>query len=171
MHTTTLVLDQGFRPINSVPWQRAVSYVARGKVDVLSRYDREVHFNMGMPAVVRLRHPIANYTKRIKFSRQNVLARDHFECVYCGAHGHGTTLTFDHVVPRSRGGRTEWSNIVACCSACNHKKADRTPEEAGMKLRRKPVCPTWMPAFNVALQNVRTIPREWQDYWTAELAP
>lgn len=167
----TLVLDQGYQPINTVPWTKAMLYIAKGKVDVLEEYEQEVHFNLGMPAVVRIRHKIDAQKKRIKFSRQNVLARDRFRCQYCGASGRDVVLTFDHVIPRSRGGRTEWSNIVMACQECNATKADRTPKEAGMRLRTQPVRPTWVPIFNVALRNVADVPTEWRDYWTAELEP
>lgn len=167
----TLVLDQGYQPINSVPWTKAMLYIAKGKVDVLSEYDREIHFNMGMPAVVRIRHRIKPHQKKIKFSRQNVLARDKFRCQYCGARGREVVLTFDHVVPRSRGGRTEWENIVMACQECNHTKADRTPKEAGMKLLSKPSRPSWVPIFNLALRDIHSVPEEWRDYWTAELSP
>ena len=166
----TLVLDQSWQPINSVPWTRAMKYIAKGKVDVLKSYDCEVHFDMGMPAVVRIKHKINANKKRIRFSRQNVLARDHFKCVYCGAKGKDNELTFDHVIPKSKGGKTCWENIVISCVPCNHKKADRTLQEAGMILRTKPFKPTWIPIFNVALRNVSSIPKEWRDYWTVELS-
>ena len=167
----TLVLDQGYQPINTVPWTKAMTYVAKGKVDVLEEYGKEIHFNMGMPAVVRLTHGISAHKKRIKFSRQNVLARDKFQCQYCGAHGRDVVLTFDHVVPRSQGGRTEWENIVMACQACNARKADLTPVEAGMFLRIQPVRPTWVPTFNIALRDIQTVPAEWRDYWIMELRP
>jgi 5-methylcytosine-specific restriction endonuclease McrA len=167
----TLVLDQGYQPINTVPWTKAMTYIAKDKVDVLEEYEREVHFNVGMPAVVRIRHKIDTQKKRIKFSRQNVLARDRFKCQYCGASGRSAVLTFDHVKPRSRGGRTEWENIVMACQDCNAKKADRTPQEAGMCLRVQPARPTWVPIFNVTLREISQVPNEWRDYWTAELEP
>lgn len=144
-------------------------YITKGKADILEEYEHEVHFNLGMPAVVRINHRIETQKKRIKFSRQNVLARDKFCCQYCGAGGKGVPLTFDHVVPRSKGGRTEWENIVMACESCNAKKADKTPQEAGMQLRSRPARPTWIPVFNVALRNVMDIPAEWRDYWTVEL--
>jgi 5-methylcytosine-specific restriction endonuclease McrA len=167
----TLVLDQGYQAINTVPWTKAMLYIAKDKVDVLSEYDREVHCNIGMPAVVRIRHKINTHRQRIKFSRQNVLARDKFRCQYCSAGGPLTTLTFDHVVPRSRGGKTEWENIVMACQSCNAKKADKTPREAGMRLRTRPARPTWVPVFNFTLRDIRQVPAEWRDYWTGELTP
>lgn len=169
--STTLVLNQGYQPINVVPWTKAVSYLVKGKCDLLEEYEHEVHFDLGMPAVVRLTHKINTQKKRIKFSRQNVLARDRFKCQYCGVGGPGVVLTFDHVVPRSKGGRTEWENIVMACTECNSSKADKTPQEAGMRLRTRPVRPTWIPIFNVTLRHLFQIPVEWRDYWTAELEP
>ena len=167
----TLVLDQGYQPINTVPWTKAMLYIAKDKVDVLSEYEQEVHCNIGMPAVVRIRHKIHTNKQRIKFSRQNVLARDRFKCQYCGDSGRGVVLTFDHVVPRSKGGKTCWENIVMACQSCNSEKADKTPSEAGMRLRTRPARPTWVPVFNFALRDVRSVPEEWRDYWTAELIP
>ena len=72
-------------------------------------------------------------------------------------------------MPRSRGGRTEWENIVSCCNFCNAKKADRTPREAGLQLKTKPVRPSWVPSFNISLRDVRSIPDEWREYWIVEL--
>ena len=165
----TLVLDMGYQPVNTVPFTRALRYVVKGKVDVIENYDMDIHPDWQMPAVVRLTHWINRNKQRVKFSRQNVLARDRWRCVYCGERKPTGELTFDHVMPRSRGGRTEWENIVTACVTCNLKKGSRTPEEAGMKLKGKPVRPTWLPVFNMALHQVSNIPPEWRDYWTIEL--
>ncbi len=167
----TLVLDMGYQPINTVPFTRALTYVAKGKVDVLENYERSIHPDWQMPAVVRLTHWIHPHKYRIKFSRQSVIARDKWRCQYCGCRKSASELTFDHVVPKSRGGRTEWENIVMACVDCNATKADRTPAEAGMRLRSKPVRPTWLPTFNMTLQQIQSVPIEWRDYWTVELLP
>lgn len=165
----TLVLDMGYQPINTVPFTRALTYIAKGKVDVLENYERSVHADWNMPAVVRLTHWISAHKHRVKFSRQNVLARDRWRCQYCGQRRPSSELTFDHVVPRSRGGRTEWGNIVMACVKCNSRKANRTPAEAGMRLRGKPLRPKWLPTFNMTLHQVDNVPSEWRDYWTVEL--
>lgn len=167
----TLVLDMGYQPINTVPFTRALTYIVKGKVDVLENYERSIHPSWQMPAVVRLTHWISAHKHRIKFSRQNVIARDRWKCQYCGLRKPSSELTFDHVVPKSRGGRTEWDNIVMACVECNAAKADRTPREAGMRLRSKPVRPTWLPTFNMTLQQIQNVPAEWRDYWTLELLP
>ncbi len=166
----TLVLDQGYLPVNVVPWQRAMSYLARDRAAVLEEYGTPVHPGVQMPAVVRLTRPVARHLQRVKFSRANVLARDRHRCQYCGQRFPSAELTYDHVVPRSQGGRTTWENIVMACVDCNRRKANRTPAQAEMKLLRPPVRPTWVPRFNPRLQT-RDVPPEWRDYWTIELEP
>lgn len=83
----------------------------------------------------------------VSFSRRNVFKRDHWTCQYCGMQPGGEELTIDHVVPRSQGGTSTWDNCVLSCIDCNHRKADRTPDQAGMKLRKAPVRPTWKPLY------------------------
>ena len=81
------------------------------------------------------------------FSRRNVAKRDHLTCQYCGSQPGGESITIDHVVPRSRGGFSSWTNCVAACVACNAEKADRTPDQAGMHLRKRPDRPEWKPLY------------------------
>jgi 5-methylcytosine-specific restriction endonuclease McrA len=90
----------------------------------------------------------------VTFSRRNVARRDHFACQYCGAMPGWEGITIDHVVPRSRGGATGWLNCVAACAACNARKADRTPEQAGMRLRKAPARPDWKPLFSARAAGV-----------------
>jgi 5-methylcytosine-specific restriction endonuclease McrA len=84
----------------------------------------------------------------VTFSRRNVAKRDHLTCQYCGAQPGWESITVDHVIPRSQGGATNWLNCVAACLDCNGKKADRTPEKAGMRLRKSPTRPEWKPLFS-----------------------
>jgi 5-methylcytosine-specific restriction endonuclease McrA len=106
----------------------------------------------------------------VKFSRQNIYARDKYRCQYCGAKFGPEELTYDHVVPRSRGGKTKWDNIVTCCIRCNRKKGGRTPAEARMRLIRKPSQPTWLPALRITI-GFKEVPNSWRDYlyWNVEL--
>src|SRR5262249_10241167 len=113
----------------------------------------------GAPCVragrVRFRAPevvcLARYDRlpgaAVTFSRRNVARRDHHTCQYCGAQPGGEAITIDHVIPRSQGGPTSWTNCVAACNACNAGKADRTPEQAGMRLRPRPNRPEWRPLY------------------------
>ena len=103
----------------------------------------------------------------VTFSRRNVAKRDHHTCQYCGAQPGWEQVTIDHVVPRSQGGASSWTNCVAACVACNARKADRTPEQAGMRLRSHPARPEWKPLY--AAHNVR-IP-SWTRFLPSELAP
>lgn len=169
----TLVLSQGFEPVEIISWQRALTLLFLNKVEVIVEYDRNVKTTsllIKIPAVVRLLKAFKRYRKPVKFSRVNIYGRDNYTCQFCGVKQSINDLTFDHIVPRSRGGRTEWTNIVTCCGTCNRRKANRTPEEAGMKLRKRPVQPTAVPTLIVTL-NRESMPDAWRDYlyWTGEL--
>lgn len=168
----TLLLSNGYEPIATIGWQRAISLLTLGKVEVIEEYDQEVrstHLVIKLPAVVRLVNFFRRHKQRVKFSRQNILARDKWCCQYCGVKVKTAEMTMDHVVPRAQGGKTEWENIVTCCEDCNAKKADRTPAQAKMRLRTKPVRPDWVPVFSIQLSG--TVPEQWASYlyWSAEL--
>ncbi len=106
-----------------------------------------VGFKLRVPEVVALsnydRLPVAHVT----FSRRNIFKRDHYACQYCGSQPGSEELTIDHVVPRAQGGVSSWENCVLACMACNKRKADRTPEQARMRVRKKPVRPAWKPLY------------------------
>src|SRR5262249_31921020 len=111
----TLVLSQGYEPIKVIPWQRAITLLFLGKVEVLEEYGDNIHsvsLIIKVPAVVRLLRAFRRHAKPVKFSRVNIYARDCYKCQYCGKKASMHELTYDHVVPRSQGGRTEWTNIV-----------------------------------------------------------
>ncbi|WP_019961101.1 HNH endonuclease [Woodsholea maritima] len=124
-----------YYPLSTWPWQEAVKAVFLERVDVISQYDRPIRspsFEMPAPSVVALRDFVAQ-DRPPAFTRFNVFLRDGFQCQYCGADDLHA-LTFDHVIPRSKGGLTSWDNIVAACSPCNLKKGGRNPREAKMPL-------------------------------------
>jgi 5-methylcytosine-specific restriction endonuclease McrA len=171
--TRTLLLTQGYEPLKIISWQRAMTLLMLDKVDVVEEYDTEIRGTsmiLNVPAVVRLRKAFRRFAKPVKFSRVNIYARDEYRCQYCGVKCSISQLTYDHVVPRSRGGRTSWDNIVSCCYVCNAKKANRTPAEAKMVLRSTPVRPTWMPAIQIRV-STKSVPDAWRDYvyWTGEI--
>ena len=136
-----LVLNADYRPLSYYPlslwpWQEAVKAAFLDRVDIIAEYDHVVRSpttTIRIPSVVVLRE-FVKPQKRVAFTRFNLFLRDEFSCQYCGAKG---DLTFDHVIPRSRGGRTTWQNIVAACGPCNLKKGGRTPQQAGMPLLRR----------------------------------
>ena len=116
-------------PRDGEPFIRAVRVRLRvPEVVVLARYDR-------LPG------------SAVTFSRRNLYKRDHFTCQYCGAQPGSAELTIDHIVPRAQGGTSSWENCVLACIACNKRKADHTPHEAGMRLRTKPDRPAWRPLY------------------------
>ena len=141
-----LVLNADFRPLSYYPlslwpWQEVVKAVFLDRVDVVSTYDQVVHspsFEMRLPSVVALKQ-FVHQDRPPAFTRFNVFLRDAFSCQYCKA---TDDLTFDHLIPRSRGGRTTWENIVAACARCNLHKGGRTPREAGMHPRHTPRRPS-----------------------------
>jgi 5-methylcytosine-specific restriction endonuclease McrA len=144
-----LVLNADFRPLSYFPlslwsWQETVKAVTLDRVHVLSRYERTVRsprLHMHLPSVISLKD-YAPTAKRPAFTRFNVFLRDRFACQYCGQSFPSHELTFDHVIPRSKGGRTHWENVVAACSACNLLKGDRLPDVCGMRPLRRPVMPS-----------------------------
>jgi 5-methylcytosine-specific restriction endonuclease McrA len=134
-----------------------------GKIEVVEEYDhqiRSVSFVLKAPAVVRLLKFINIGRKTPPLCRGNILARDNFECQYCAKALNSRDATLDHVVPRSQGGKTSWTNLVCCCTHCNRRKGGRTPAEAKMPLRAKPVQPDWLPVLNVRLNG--NLPEAWQ---------
>ena len=169
----TLVLSPGYEPIKIVSWQRAITLLFLGKVEVIEEYDRNIKTTslvIKIPAVVRLLAAIRRHKQPVKFSRVNIYGRDRYTCQFCGERKQIAELTYDHVVPRSHGGKTTWTNIVTACETCNRKKANRTPEQAGMRLLAQPVQPKAMPALVITVSK-ESMPDAWRDYlyWTGEL--
>ncbi len=138
-----LVLNQTYEPINVCNARRAIRMMINGKADTVETNGllvRSEAMEFHLPAVIRLRtYVYVPRRSRIPFSKKNVMRRDENTCQYCGVKG--GYLTVDHVVPRSRGGRSTWENVVCSCRRCNAKKGDRTPEEAGLKLKAHPEKP------------------------------
>jgi 5-methylcytosine-specific restriction endonuclease McrA len=169
-----LLLNSTYEPLRVISWERAICLWFEEKVEIVTEYSdfelKSVSLTIKCPAVVRLLQYVRGKKHRVKFSRVNVFSRDKYECQYCGASPGTPNLTFDHVLPRSRGGTTVWENIVTCCLPCNAKKGSKTPEEARMKLLKKPVKPTWTPGSKMTFA-LPHAPDEWRDflYWNGEV--
>lgn len=160
----TLLLDLGYQPIKVISWRRAVCMHFLGKVEVVSNFDAEVQTissRYPIPAVVRLLHHTRVGPRVVRFSRRNVYLRDRFTCQYCGRRFSERDLTLDHVIPRSRGGRMEWTNIVAACVPCNGRKGRRSPEQVGLQLRCVPGKPASVPG-SAAQLGIEVVPDVWQ---------
>lgn len=165
----TLVLSSWYLPHKIIGWQQAVTLVCLDKVEVLVSYSEEIRSPstaIQLPAVVRLQRQTPAVKRRIRFSRNNVYARDGFCCCYCGRRFPVSQLTYDHVIPRAQGGRTVWDNIVTACRRCNAVKGNRTPEQAGMALTRVPVRPSSLPLSPPPI-DLSTAPSEWRQFCVA----
>jgi 5-methylcytosine-specific restriction endonuclease McrA len=173
-----LVLNADYRPLSYYPlslwsWQDTIKAIFLDRVNILAWYDRAVHSpstQFRLPSVVSLKSYVKP-SRNPAFTRFNVFLRDRFTCQYCGAR---EDLTFDHVIPRSKGGITSWENVVAACSPCNLAKGNRLPQEARMWPRQKPFRPNVHDLHN----NGRLFPpnhlhESWIDYlyWDSELEP
>src|SRR6266704_884640 len=138
-----LVLYADFRTLSYFPlslwsWQEVVKAVFLDRVNIISEYDpvvRSPSFEMRLPSVISLKEYIPA-ARRPAFTRFNVFLRDRFSCQYCGRPHSSHDLTFDHVVPRSRGGTTVWTNVVTACAGCNLLKGNRLPQQSGMYPRQ-----------------------------------
>jgi 5-methylcytosine-specific restriction endonuclease McrA len=141
--SNVLVLNQNYEPLNVCTARRAFNLLDRGKAEVLEHGAgvlRSTHAHFPLPSVIRLIYLIKRPRPQMRLSRREVFNRDAYTCQYCGRRGQ-RDLTLDHVMPRHRGGRHTWDNLVTACKGCNHRKAGRTPVEARMHLLRVPYQP------------------------------
>lgn len=133
-----LVLNASYEAIAICTAKRALKMWAKGIVRIEETYPHPFYRDMLLPSVIRLNYYRRVPQKKHTVSRRNLLIRDRQTCQYCGEKPGPAKLTLDHVTPRSRGGPSTWDNLVAACLSCNNKKANRTPDEAGMKLAMPP---------------------------------
>ena len=161
-----LLLDRNYLAISIIPLRKAVTLMVKGKAEQVSDKTATLKTGSGffkVPTVIRLLTvvPYKAYMGKTRFSRKNVMIRDNFECQYCSEYLGKSKGTIDHVIPRSRGGASDYTNCVACCKHCNAHKADKTPDEAGLRLRNNPKRPTFIGLYKFYLKNT---PEEWSDY-------
>jgi 5-methylcytosine-specific restriction endonuclease McrA len=195
LNANVLVLNRHYQPVHVTSARRAFSLLYLGAARVIepdfSTFDFESWAELAAAAEDDVVRTIGRVIKiprvivlqmydrlpktRVRFSRLNIYARDDNTCQYCAQKLPRNLLNLDHVVPRSRGGRTTWENVVCCCVPCNLKKGSRLYHEAGMRLLRQPFRPRWTPAFRTP--NGRIEHREWlpflglvdASYWNTEL--
>jgi 5-methylcytosine-specific restriction endonuclease McrA len=134
-----LLLNASYEPLNVCTWKRAVSLMLKGKAEEVEYTEKLINRTISTPSVIKLRYYVAVPYKELPFSKKNVLLRDNHTCQYCGKKA--KELTVDHIIPKSKGGGNSWENLVTACAECNCKKANRTPQEAGMKLVKNPLKP------------------------------
>lgn len=164
-----LVLNAYYEPVRIVSWQRALTLLFSEKIDVLENYSaqaRSISQSFNIPAVIRLK----GYTRpkkityTVRFCREHVFIRDEHRCQYCYKKFHTKDLTLDHVLPLYRGGKTSWTNVVACCQRCNQVKGGRTPLEAGFTLYKQPHIPQ-KNFFPTVLSYKMEVPAVWRAYF------
>lgn len=139
-----LILNQNYEPLSISNVKRAVILIFLNKAECIVKRDgktiRAEKIEFPVPSVIRILRYINYRTQEVPLTRKNILKRDNYQCQYCGARE--APMTVDHVIPKTRGGKDEWTNLVCACVKCNNKKGDRTLKEAGMKLLKKPRKPT-----------------------------
>ncbi len=187
----TLILNRSWQPVGVAPVSRSLVLLWNDNARVVDPQDYQlyiwsdwsrliprddepfiqaVRLRLRVPEVVALTHYDRIPINAVTFSRRNIYKRDRYTCQYCGAQPGTEELTLDHVLPRAQGGISTWENCVLACIGCNKRKADRTPEQAGMPLRKQPVRPVWRPLY--ATRDVRI--DSWtrfvsEAYWNVEL--
>lgn len=193
-----LVLNKRWVPIHTTSVQDAISLVAKGSAFILEPDTGERHELISWNDVSRAKKSLGDgvmirssrlallppeiiilskyedqAARTVVFSRRNLFKRDKYTCQYCGAQPGPESLTIDHVVPRSKGGKSTWENSVLACMPCNKKKADKTVEQAGMRLRRPPRKPSWKVLVHVSPKMMRESWERFLDraYWDVELEP
>jgi 5-methylcytosine-specific restriction endonuclease McrA len=182
LNSSVLVLNRSFLPIHVTSVRRSFSLIYQGGAKVVN--DRYETFDfeswkarvgslgadcvgtssgpIPIPRVIVLTLYDRMPKRMVRFSRGNIFSRDGFTCQYCGERPPRAQLNLDHVVPRTQRGRTTWENVVCCCVSCNRSKGGRTPEQAGLRLRRKPKRPRWTPLMSLPTTSVRH--SEWRPY-------
>ena len=152
-----LVLNSDYTPLNITTFKRAIILVIKGKAEIIKNDDNIIRSESTIyskPLIIRLFNYISHKMKNLRVNRNRVYKRDNYECAYCGSK---KELTIDHIIPKSRGGKNTWNNLITCCLSCNLKKGDKTPEEAKMPLRFQPKTPT-------IFANESSIAKVWEDY-------
>jgi 5-methylcytosine-specific restriction endonuclease McrA len=196
LNSSVLVLNRSYLPVHVTSARRAFTLLYQGIARVVNEQYQTFDFEewsqlavardaeaVGTPSGrIRIPRVIALVAfdrlpkRHVRFSRINLMARDNFQCQYCGRRPHRAELNLDHVVPRSLGGRSTWENVVTSCVDCNRRKGGRTPRQAHLKLLRRPERPRWTPLANLMWSSVRY--QEWRpflsvvdaSYWNVELA-
>ncbi len=165
-----LVLNLDYQPINICGTRRAIKLLYLGKAEILENRGRMLASptgSMPYPSVIKLSRLIHRPQPQVKLSRKAVLARDGYRCQYCSRRG--VKMTIDHVIPRRLGGTFSWENLVCACHACNARKGDRSPTEAGMKLIRHPKRPGFIPYISYAIVDNGLGDEEWRKYLPQKL--
>jgi len=156
-----LLLNASYEPLNLCSWRRALVLLLKGKAEKVEAYESLISENIYVPSVIRLRYYVVVPYKELPFNRKNIMHRDNYTCQYCGKVS--SSLTIDHIIPKSKGGKSTWENVVAACARCNSLKADKTLEESGLRLRKNPGRPKNYIRFELTKQS-KELFNKWEKY-------
>ncbi|MDO9575017.1 MAG: HNH endonuclease [bacterium] len=162
LKTPVLVLNQSYEPLSITRMRRAVILLWLGKAELVETFEWRIHTStmaFDSPSIIRLQSYVHLRRPAIPLTRKNIMKRDGYSCQYCGIKG--VPMTCDHVIPKTRGGDDSWENLVCSCMECNNRKGNHTPDEAGIKLIKKPKRPHYFFIFQSSFK----IPDErWKNY-------
>lgn len=158
-----LQLNSTFEPLRVISPRKALLLLTKGKAAVVVATTTQLYPGVFLPSVIRLRDYAKVPFKRPVPTRKNIFVRDGYRCMYCGARAPRVVLELEHIIPKSRGGQNSWDNLVAGCHACNQKKRDRTPEEAGMTLIHRPL-PATIHTSRFVLKQLGKEVNEWSKF-------
>lgn len=163
LNRKVLIVNQNYEPLCVVNARKAMILIYLGKAEIIEQYPslyiHSISRAFPYPSIVRLVAFVRVPRRGVVLSRKNILKRDNHRCQYCGARNR--PLTVDHVLPKVRGGKDSWENLVCACVACNNRKGNRTPEEANMSLMRQPKRPSYL--FFI-YQSIQRIDERWKPY-------
>lgn len=159
-NTGVLVLNIDHNPLHITNWKRAVCLILNGKATLVEAYDKYIYKNIKKPKIIRLNRFINYFYKSNKaaFSRLNLYIRDNYTCAYCGQKFNKNKLSIDHIIPKSKGGATNFENCITACIDCNFKKGDKTLKEVGMNLLFKPYIPSPIKLLRIKFKEYFKIP-------------
>lgn len=159
MSRKALLLDSSYQVLSFIPERKLFKLLIKEKIEIISSWPIPINWISGkinQPAIVRLKNHVKKNYFNSNFSRKALVKRDKNTCQFCGKKLTASQITIDHVLPRAQGGITSFVNCVVACHICNNKKADKTPEQANMKLLRKPTHPSFSAQYYVS---------DPQEYW------
>ncbi len=164
----TLVLNSSYAPLGAIEWERAVVLIFSNKAEMLEAYNEPIKTISGeykKPAVIKLKKYVKASSIALRFNKRNIYLRDEGKCGYCNIKMSYRQSTFDHIIPKSRGGKTNWTNIISACKDCNRDKNNKTPEEANMPLRRKADKPNNIDTIKNFYKNYKSkAPHAWKNW-------
>ena len=164
MMKPVLVLDSSYRPIKQISWKKAMTLYFQEKIEVIKEYEdtwiRSPRKKFKLPSVIRLIDYIFRLPWGIRLTRTNLYIRDKGQCQYCSKKLNKGRFTLDHVIPKSKGGKTDWNNLVVSCEKCNIKKGDQSLKDVGYSLNQKPC----QPKSGFLFTTLEEAPPDWLDF-------